>query len=51
MKIDNKQEDIIKMRTGEISNAIEQRDKKIEELERAKEIVSSFKVLGIMKVF
>ncbi len=44
------QKDIIKMRKGEISNIIEQRDKKIQELEKAKEVVGSFEVLGVMKV-
>ena len=38
------------MRKGEISNIIEQRDKKIEELESAKEVISSFEVLGVVKV-
>ena len=44
------QKDIIKMRKGEISNIIEQRDKKIQELESAKEVTSSFEVLGVVKV-
>ncbi len=44
------QKDIIKMRKGEISNIIEQRDKKIQELESAKEVTSSFEILGVVKV-
>ena len=41
------QEDVKRMRIGEIENLKTQRDKKIEELESQKKISSSFEILGI----
>jgi len=38
------------MRVGEIENLKDQRDKKIDELEKQKEIKSSFEILGIMRI-
>jgi len=43
-----KQEDIQRMRMGEIENLKLQRDKKMAELEKQKEIKSSFEILGIV---
>jgi hypothetical protein len=44
------QEDIQRMRIGEIENLKNQKDKKIKELESQKEISSSFEILGIMGI-
>lgn len=44
------QEDVKRMRIGEIENLKIQRDKKIKELESKKEICSSFEILGIMGI-
>ena len=44
------QEDVRRMRVGEIENLKDQRDKKIDELEKQKEIKSSFEILGILRV-
>ncbi len=46
----SEQEDVQRMKTGEIDNLIKQRDKKIEEYELQKEIKSSFEILGIMEL-
>jgi SNF2 family DNA or RNA helicase len=44
------QEDVKRMRIGEIENLKSQRDKKIQELESQKEISSSFEILGIVGI-
>ena len=44
------QQDIIRMRIGEIENLQEQRDKKIQELHNQKTINSSFEILGLLEV-
>lgn len=44
------QEDVKRMRIGEIENLKIQKDKKIKELESQKEISSSFEILGIMGI-
>jgi len=44
------QEDIQRMRIGEIENLKNQKDKKIKELESQKEISSSFEILGIVGI-
>ncbi len=50
MKQQVTQEDMKKMRVGEIGNLKKQRDKKIDELEKQKEIKSSFEILGILGI-
>jgi len=44
------QEDVIRMRMGEIENLKLQKDKKMTELEKQKEIKSSFEILGILGI-
>jgi len=44
------QEDVKRMRIGEIENLKNQKFKKIEELENQKEIQSSFEILGVMEI-
>lgn len=44
------QEDVKRMRIGEIENLKNQKVKKIEELENQKEIQSSFEILGVMEI-
>lgn len=44
------QEDVKRMRIGEIENLRNQKDKKIQELESQKKISSSFEILGIMGI-
>ena len=42
------QEDLQRMRVGEIENLQEQKAKKVQELEIRKEVKSSFEVLGVV---
>ena len=44
------QEDVKRMRIGEIENLKSQRDKKLEELEEQKNVKSSFEILGVMEI-
>ena len=44
------QEDVKRMRIGEIENLKNQRAKKVEELENQKDIQSSFEILGVMEI-
>lgn len=44
------QEDVKRMRIGEVENLKLQKDKKIQELESRKEIKSSFEILGMMEI-
>jgi hypothetical protein len=44
------QEDVKRMRIGEIENLKVQRDKKLEELEKQKDVKSSFEILGVMEI-
>jgi len=44
------QEDVKRMRIGEIENLKTQRDKKVAELESQKEVKSSFEILGVMRL-
>ena len=44
------QEDVKRMRIGEIENLKNQKSKKIEELENQKDIQSSFEILGVMEI-
>lgn len=44
------QEDVKRMRIGEIENLKNQKEKKIEELENQKEIQSSFEILGVVEI-
>lgn len=43
-------EDVKRMRIGEIENLKIQKEKKIQELENQKEIKSSFEVLGCLEI-
>ena len=44
------QEDVKRMRIGEIENLKSQREKKLEELEEQKNVKSSFEILGVMEI-